>query len=124
MAGTTILVIEDNPIQREGVAVLLREHSYTVILAADADEGLSWVRSEPPPDLILLDMMMRHGKDGWYFLARRKQVPAAAAIPILIVTGIGNASDEWATALGACGLIRKPVEVEPLLTQISRCLEA
>src|SRR4051812_25072978 len=84
MAGETILVVEDHPLQREGVAYLLRQHDYTVILAADAEEGLSWVRSEPSPDLILLDMMMRHGKDGWYFLAQRKQVPGAASIPVII----------------------------------------
>jgi hypothetical protein len=46
------------------------------------------------------------------------------SIPVIIVTGIGNASDEWAASLGARGLLRKPAEVEHLLHEIERCLGA
>jgi two-component system chemotaxis response regulator CheY len=124
MASETILVVEDNPIQREGVAAILQQQGYTVLPAADADEGLAWVRSEPPPDLVLLDMMTRAVKDGWYFLAQRSRVPSAASIPVIIVTDVGNASDGWACMLGARGLLRKPLEVDALLAQIRRCLGA
>jgi CheY-like chemotaxis protein len=123
MAGKTILVAEDDAIQREGLAAILGKEGYAVLTAANAEEGLSWLRSQPPPDLILLDMLMRRGHDGWHFLAERKAVPAAASIPIIIMTGIG-AGDDWARSLGACGLIRKPVEVESLLAEIRRCLGA
>jgi CheY-like chemotaxis protein len=125
MTGKTILVVEDNAIQREGLAVILHLEGYTALLAANGEEGLSWLRSEPTPDLILLDMMIpKHKADGWYFLERRKHIPVAASVPIIITTGIGNASDEWAVALGACCLLRKPVEPEHLLNEIKRCLGA
>jgi CheY-like chemotaxis protein len=122
MAGQTILVVEDNAIQREGVAVILREEGYGVLTAADADEGLSWMRGKPPPDLVLLDMMIRRGHDGWHFLAESRGIPAAASVPVIITTGIGAAGDEWAQALGACCLLRKPFEAEQLLEQLRRCL--
>jgi CheY-like chemotaxis protein len=124
MAGKTILIVEDNVIQREGLAFVLREEGYAVLTAADADEGLSWLRSEPAPDLVLLDMLVSKGHDGWFFLGQRQQIPAAAVVPVIITTGVGNASDEWAVALGACGLLRKPLEVAPLLAQVRRCLGA
>jgi CheY-like chemotaxis protein len=124
MAGKTLLVVEDNAIQREGLAAVLREHGYTVLTAADGDEAMSWLRSEPPPDLVLLDMIIpRTGHDGWYFLEQRRRHPALASIPVIITTALGNASQEWAAALGARGLLRKPVEVEPLLTHLNRCLD-
>jgi CheY-like chemotaxis protein len=124
MAGRTILVVEDNPIQREGLAVILREQGHTVTTAADAEEALSRLQGSAVPDLILLDMMMRQGRDGWYFLAQRKVIPVLASAPIIITTGIGNASDDWAAALGACCMLRKPLEVESLMTAIRRCLGA
>jgi twitching motility two-component system response regulator PilH len=118
----TIMIVEDNAIQREGMAAVLRDEGHTVLTAANGDEGLSWVRCEPSPDLILLDMMIRQGHDGWYFFAKRKQIPSALSIPVVIVTGIGNASNDWATDLGASGLIRKPVETETLLAEVNRWL--
>lgn len=125
MAGKTILVVEDNAIQREGLAVILHAEGYTVLLAADGEEGLNWLRSEPTLDLILLDMMIpRCAADGWFFLGERKSVPAAASVPVIIMTGIGNASDEWAASLGARGYLRKPVEPEHLLREIKHYLGA
>jgi CheY-like chemotaxis protein len=124
MAGETILVIEDNVIQREGIAFLLREAGYNVLTAKDGREGLSWLRSEPAPDLILLDMMMPRGLDGWHFLTARKESPAVAAIPVLITTGITAASEEWVVALGGCGLLRKPFDADALLALVDKCLEA
>jgi hypothetical protein len=38
------------------------------------------------------------------------------------MTSLGIASEEWAASLGACGLIRKPVEMEPLLREVRRCI--
>jgi CheY-like chemotaxis protein len=123
MTGETILIVEDHAIQREGVAAILRQHGYAVVTAADAEEGLYCLRSGPHPDLILLDMLVRRpGADGWNFLEERKRSAALSTIPVLIMTGITAASDEWAAGLGARGLLRKPFEVDALLTEIERCL--
>ncbi len=81
------------------------------------------MRSGLTPDLILLDMMIPPpGCDGWQFLEQRRRNPAIAAVPVIIITGLGIASDEWATSLGAIGCFRKPLEVEPMLSEIRRCL--
>lgn len=122
MAGETILIVEDNTIQREGLAVVLRQQGFSVLLAADGRIALELV-DQAVPDLILLDMLIPdNDSDGWWFLKHRRQVPSLASVPILITTGLRIASEEWATSLGATGLIRKPCEVEPLVARIQQCL--
>jgi CheY-like chemotaxis protein len=122
MANETILVIEDNEIQREGMAFILRNAGYTIVTAKGGDEGLSLMRSGPKPNLILLDMLMPNGGDGWDFLQRRRHQPELVTVPVIITTGVGYASDEWAAALGACSLIRKPIDTDVLLSLIRKCL--
>jgi CheY-like chemotaxis protein len=120
LAGLTVVVVEDNRISREGLAVVLREEGAVVALAADGQETLAYLRSRPPPDLVLLDMMLP-GIDGWGVLAERRRDPSMAAVPVLILTGLGIASPDWAASLGAAGYLRKPVDAEGLLAEIRRC---
>jgi CheY-like chemotaxis protein len=123
MAGSTILVIEDNSIQREGLVIVLRQHGFTVLTVAGANEALSKLSSGPMPDLILLDMLVpAPGGDGWWFLQQRQRIPALAAAPVIVTTALAVASLEWADSLGAAGLIRKPFDVDPLMAEIRRCL--
>jgi CheY-like chemotaxis protein len=120
LAGLTLLVVEDNEVVREGLAVVLRREGATVALAADGKEALACLRSKPPPDLVLMDMMMP-GVDGWAALAETKRDPVLATVPVLIVTGLGVANAEWAASLGAAGFLRKPVETDALLREVRRC---
>jgi CheY-like chemotaxis protein len=122
---STLLVVDDNAISREGMAVVLRNEGYSVVVFPGAKEALSYLRDNPHPDLILLDMIMPPSEgDGWHFLANREQVPGLASLPIIIIPAISIACDEWAISLGACGVLKKPVEVEPLLAEIRRCLKS
>ena len=124
MAGSTILVIEDNTTQREGLATVLRQQGFTVLMAVDGNDALHRLSSGPFPDLILLDMLIPRGDgDGWWFLQQRKRIRSLASVPVLITTAIPVAGREWASSLGAAGLVRKPYEVELLLAEIHRCLE-
>lgn len=122
MAGHTILVVEDDAIQREGLRSVLGQAGYSVMLAADPTEALFRLSDPARPSLILLDMMFprRPGSDGWHFLRERQQHPRLRSVPVVIVTALGNASDEWAKSLGAESYLRKPVDVEPLLAEIRR----
>lgn len=116
-----ILIVEDNAIQREGLAVVLRQQGYAVSLAADGREALGLIRSGLAPCLILLDMMMPVARgDGWHFLEERKRLPELARVPVVITTALGVESPEWADGLGASGLLRKPLDVEPLLAQVKQ----
>ena len=124
MPGETILVAEDNAVEREGLAVVLRQRGYTVLTARDGAEALTLLlRTGPAPGLILLDMLMP-GCDGWQFLDRRQPSPALAAVPVVVTTGLATANAAWAASLGAVGFLRKPFGVEALLAEVRRWLPA
>ena len=119
-AAKTLLVVDDNEITREGLGNVLRREGYAVTLAASGGEVLQYLRTQPQPDLILLDMLMDEG-DGWGVLRAVRTASGLSGIPVLIITGLGIANDEWATSIGAAGLLRKPFDTPDLLAAVRRC---
>jgi CheY-like chemotaxis protein len=120
MTGKRILVVEDNEVSREGLAVLLGREGHEVTLACHGMEAFSRLRSGPRPDLILFDMLLPV-LDGWQFLARLpREVPGPPGV--VIMTG-SNLTREWAESHGCHGFVRKPIETEALLEEVRRCLE-
>jgi CheY-like chemotaxis protein len=122
MVGTgtkTILVIEDNAVEREGLTTVLRGNGHAVVAVEDAGEAVDRMQEGTEPDLILLDMLLPR-RDGWWFLRQRKRNPDLARIPFVITTALAVASEEWAAALGALGLLRKPIDVDSLLALVER----
>jgi CheY-like chemotaxis protein len=123
MSAGAILVIDDDTIQREQLVTILHQQGFRVLTATDGNEALNLLSSRPLPDLILLDtLLFNRYFDGWWFLEQRQRFPALASVPVIITTELTLASREWATALGAVGLLRKPVEAEALVLEICRCL--
>jgi CheY-like chemotaxis protein len=123
MPEHVILLVEDNDTQREDMAFILRREGYTVVPVADTREGLSLVRGGLAPDLVLLDMMMSTPlADGWHFLKARRRDDALSRVPVMVVTGLPLASEEWVASLGSFCLLRKPVDVQRLLESVRRCL--
>ena len=121
MSAKTLLIVEDDAIAREGLAVVLRNEGYTVVTATDGDEALDHLAKGPLPDLILLDMMMPSpGTNGWRFLAKRNGIPALKTIPVVIVSGLDIGSHDWAVSLGAAGFIHKPYDLTFLFSEIRR----
>jgi len=115
----TVLVVEDNPIEREGMAAVLRQEGYHAVMAANGKEALERLRGEPTPHVMLLDMMMSE-VDGWQLLKMLRNHSELLALPVIIVTGLGIANAEWARSLGAAGLVRKPMDVEHLKDALAR----
>ena len=119
--GKVILVVEDNAISREGIGLLLTQNGYAVRLAENGQRALEILRTQPPPDLILLDMLMPV-LDGWQFIREIHQDATLGAIPIVVVTGT-ILTLEWAQSHGCAGFVHKPIEPGPLLAEIRRCLK-
>jgi CheY-like chemotaxis protein len=114
-------VIEDNLVEREGLAAVLRKEGYSTVLATNGKEALELLQVGAKPDVMLLDMMMPE-MDGWQFLKLLPEHPTLLTIPIVIVTGLKIANLEWAHALGAVAVIRKPIDVEQLKHTLAHLL--
>ena len=57
MENTKIVVVDDDQDIRDSLQVILESKQYTVITAANKNEGMETIKSEKP-DLIMLDVMM------------------------------------------------------------------
>ena len=102
-----LLVVDDDPDVAEMVRQLLEEASpgsalrapVEVATAADGLEALAEIERRPP-DAILLDLMMPR-LDGFGLLARLRQEPALAAIPVVVLTARRLGAEERATLQAA-----------------------
>lgn len=85
LTGQTIVVVDDEPDQREFLATVFEDHGATVFRAADGDEGLELARREHP-DLLTLDLEMPGTGAGEVFETLRTD-PELEAIKVCIITG-------------------------------------
>jgi CheY-like chemotaxis protein len=115
-----VLVVEDEPDVREIICLILQEHGVRATGAADGLEALERARNSEPPGLVLLDLMMPR-MDGWQFRAAQLSEPELAGIPVLVLSGDGNVEAK-AGDLAAAGFLRKPVDLEVLVTTVHRHL--
>jgi len=63
-AKPTILLVEDEVLVRVTIADDLRAEEFVVVEAANGDEAISILRSNPPPDVVVTDMTMPGAIDG------------------------------------------------------------
>jgi len=98
--GKLLLVIDDDPIEREVLERALTGAGFRVVTAADGQSRLVAVASSRP-DLIVLDVMMPRLNSYQTCRALRRD-PATARCPILMLTAKAEPTDRhWATEVGA-----------------------
>lgn len=110
----TVLVVDDDEDIRFTTRSVLEEEGYAVLLAADGEEALRYLRALPRPKLVLLDLRMPE-MDGHVFLRALQADTELASIPVIILSA---ASEEVATGLPYPSL-RKPFELEALLRAVA-----
>ncbi|MBF0233236.1 MAG: diguanylate cyclase [Desulfamplus sp.] len=104
----TILIVDD---ERFNLNVLqdLLEPDYDIMVAKSGSQALKRASANPPPDLILLDIMMP-GMDGYEVIERLKTDNTTRDIPVIFITAMGEATDEAkGLDLGAVDYITKPL---------------
>ena len=118
-----ILLVEDNPINRELAIMVLSGSGYQVDVAVDGEEGLHKARSSIY-DLVLMDIKLP-GIDGLTVTRMLKADPKTSGLPIIALTANAMKGDEKAAIAAGCeGYITKPIEVGTFIQQISGILEA
>lgn len=119
---STLLVIDDSPSNLAVMSSLLKQH-YRVKVATDGQRGLRIALTQPPPDLILLDVVMP-GLDGYETCRQLKQYPQTREIPVIFLTARSDVADEQqGLELGAVDYIAKPVSPPILLARVRTHLQ-
>src|SRR3954447_22536387 len=103
----TVLVVDDAPPNIQVVNSILK-NTYKVRIATNGEKALESVKMSPPPDLILLDVMMP-GMDGYEVCTHLKTDPMTKDIPVIFLTGQTETADETkGFEVGAVDYIHKP----------------
>ncbi|HHZ69520.1 MAG TPA: response regulator [Methylococcaceae bacterium] len=113
----TVLVVDD-AIENIMIIEALLEQEYCILSAENGQRAIDICLSSPPPDLILLDVMMP-GLNGFEVCRRLKSDPRSAKIPVIFVTSY---SDKEAEAQGfkegAVDFIPKPIDNNVLNSRV------
>ena len=130
-----ILIVDDDPDIVESLKMVLESANYDVDTAGSPQEGFASLEANPP-HLILLDIMMPDGTEGFHFVWRlRNEYPEPVnQIPILVLTAIHSTTQlrfypdqtdkEYGPGefLPVQGFMDKPVEPSLLLRKIGEVL--
>jgi len=113
-----ILIVDDTP---ENLAVLrqiLQQHNYRVQSVLSGELALQAVR-RALPDLILLDIIMPEGMDGYEVCQRLKATELTRDIPVLFISALDGTADKMrAFEAGGVDYIIKPFQVGEVLARV------
>jgi CheY-like chemotaxis protein len=119
-----VLIIEDNPINRDVLGRRLERRGYSVRFAEDGPTGIE-AATALMPDVILMDIGLGEVMDGWEATRRIKANPQTAGIPVIALTASAFESDrKKSMAAGCCDFDTKPVDMVRLLSKIENSLRA
>lgn len=112
-----ILIVDDQPENLAILSALLQPH-YLVRAARSGEQALRAAITPPLPDLVLLDVMMP-GMDGHDVIAKLRENPATADIPVIFITALAaEADEERGFQLGAVDYITKPIKPATVLARV------
>lgn len=117
----TILVVDDAP---ENIRVLtaVLGPGYRVKAATSGERALAMTAADPPPDLVLLDVLMP-GIDGWEVCRRLKADARTAGVPVIFVSGLTDPAErERGRSLGAAGFLVKPLDPADVMSRVEASL--
>ncbi len=116
--GLTIFAVDDNKENLKVLVQYLSDFELIVVPLRTGEETLNLVKKRIP-DMILLDIMMPGGIDGYETCRRLKTNKATKDIPVIFMSALTDTFDKvTGLNLGAVDYITKPIETEELLSRI------
>ena len=118
-----VLIIDDEQVSAQALARMLDILDYQPVVARNADEAIRFLR-QMIPDLILLDLNMRH-VNGMEMLGFLKGNKRTTHVPVVMVSVNDQPETiQKAYNAGAVGYLVKPVSIEKLESILERILES
>ena len=115
-----ILVVDDEPLQRDILKTILGDEGYEIYTAASGEEALTLAKKYNP-DIILTDLKME-GMDGIELIESIPKGPVEPTMIIMTAHGTISSAVE-AIKKGAFDYLTKPLNKDPLLFTVKRAVE-
>jgi phosphoserine phosphatase RsbU/P len=113
----TVLLVDDSPANIQIVNSILKD-IYKIRIATNGAKALQLANATPPPDLILLDVMMPE-MDGYEVCTRLKKDSQTRDIPVIFLTGQTEIEDETrGFEVGAVDYIHKPFSPAVVMARV------
>ena len=122
-----ILVVDDDCDILEAMRIILESGGYEVVSAVDSQDALEKL-AQQSPDLIILDVMMRHRDEGFQLSYQLKNNSEWASIPILMITAVSQESGfkfspkDDGDFLPVEDFLEKPIQPKLLLARVAELL--
>ena len=100
-----VLVVEDNLNLRKLIVEKLEQEGFATFVSETAEHGMQVVK-EKRPNLILLDIMLPGGVNGFDLLEQLKRDPILKAIPVIVLTNLST-EERTANEIGAIDYVVK-----------------
>jgi adenylate cyclase len=125
----TILVVDDKEDNRMLLRAQLRAGGYRVLEADSKEDALAKVgellEASQPPDLVLLDVQMPAGREGFEVAHKLRSWPETRDIPIIMLTALGEVDDKVkGLDAGADDFLTKPANPAELQSRVRALLRA
>ncbi len=118
--SASILIVDDEAPEREGLAVLLKRWGYETEMASDGEEALAKVSTFDP--MVVISDLRMPGMGGMELLKQLRDGGSAATF--IILTGQGSIEEAVeATKLGAYNFLEKPLDSNRLQVELRNCLQ-
>lgn len=115
----TVLIIDDNPNNLKVVTNYLKDLGFRTLTARSGESGLERTH-RGQPDIILLDVMMPTGIDGFETCSRLKADPLTKEIPVIFMTALTETVHKVrGFEVGAVDYITKPIQHEEVLARLT-----
>jgi DNA-binding response OmpR family regulator len=117
-------VIEDDPSMSALLTFLLQRQGYAVTVAGDGRQAFSLIDGTPPPELVVLDMMLPY-RAGLEVIAHMRRRELWATVPIVVLSAqTDEESVVCALDAGAADYVVKPFRPEELVARVRRAVRA
>lgn len=124
-----VLLVDDDKDFAHTTSEVLKSDGHVVVFAHDGDSGYE-LALKVKPDVILLDVMMKHDTEGFEIVKKLRKNESTKNLPVIMITGVRRAKnlpfryepdDEW---LPVTAVLEKPVKPEVLLKHVKEAAQS